>query len=166
MARLADGDRNAFDPLYAALWPIVTAFCARRLQDPSRGEDAAQQALVRVFEKASGYDPSRPALPWVLAFATWECRTFAGRAARAREDLFEEQAGDGADPESVLVRAELREAVRAAVGTLEEQDEAALWAWLERDLAEGGPMGTTIRKRVERARRRFAELWGRRHGRT
>jgi hypothetical protein len=65
-----------------------------------------------------------------------------------------------------MVRAELREAVRAAVGTLEEQDEAALWAWLERDLAEGGPMGTTIRKRVERARRRFAELWGRRHGRT
>lgn len=166
MARLADGDRSAFDPLYTALWPVVSAFCARRLQDPSRGEDAAQQALVRVFEKASGYDSTRPALPWILAFATWECRTVEGRTARAREEQLSEGTGDGVDPESAALRTELREAVRAAVGALGDQDEAVLWAWLERDLAEGGPMGTTMRKRMERARRRFAELWGRRHGPT
>ncbi len=165
MARLADGDRTAFDPLYDALWPVVASFCARRLGDASRGEDAAQQALVKVFEKASTYDARRPALPWVLAFAHWECRTASGRASRAREDGPFDPVDSGLDPETAAVRADLRVAVQAAVGAMSPTDEAALWAWVERDVAEAAA-GATLRKRMERAKRRFADLWRRRHGPT
>lgn len=165
MARLADGDRTAFDPLYDALWPVLSSFCARRLGDATRGEDAAQQALVRVFEKASTYDPARPALPWVLAFAHWECRTAAGRASRAREDGPVDAIDSGVDPEAAAMRADLRAAVQAAVGAMSPNDEAALWAWVERDVAEVAA-GATLRKRIERARRRFADLWRRHHGPT
>jgi RNA polymerase sigma-70 factor (ECF subfamily) len=163
MARLADGDRSAFDPLYAALWPVVTAFCARRLGDAGRAEDAAQQALVRVFEKASGYDPARPALPWVLAFATWECRALLTRTDRRREQVYEELPTDS--PEAALLRADLAATVRDLVGELSPADEAALWAWMEKEI-EDGPMGPTLRKRLQRARERFVELWWRRHGRA
>jgi RNA polymerase sigma-70 factor (ECF subfamily) len=165
MARLADGDRAAFDPLYAALWPLVSGFCARRLGDRARGEDAAQQALVRVFQKASVYDAARPALPWVLAFATWECRTLASRASRRREDQLADGGVGTSDPETELLRADLLAAVRALVGDLGPRDEAALWVWLEHDL-ENGPLGATLRKRVERARKRFVDLWRKRHGST
>lgn len=165
LGRLADGDRTAFDPLYEALWPIVRAFCARRLGDPAGVEDAAQQALVRLFEKASTYDPTRPALPWVLAFAHWECRTLAGRVVRAREVCFTEAAVGFPDPESELLRADLRTAVQATMGALSPSDEAVLWDWLERDVA-AAPADATLRKRMERARNRFADLWRRRHGPT
>ncbi|MEQ1502983.1 MAG: sigma-70 family RNA polymerase sigma factor [Myxococcota bacterium] len=165
MARLADGDRAAFDPLYEALWPLVSGFCGRRLGDRAKGEDAAQQALVRVFQKASLYDARRPALPWVLAFATWECRTLAGAASRRREDDLADAGVGGADPETELLRADLLYAVRALVGELGPSDEAALWAWMEHDL-DRGPLGATLRKRVERARKRFVDLWRKRHGST
>ena len=53
MCALADGDRSAFDPVFAALWPVLRRFAERALLDPSAGEDAAQSALVKVFSRAA-----------------------------------------------------------------------------------------------------------------
>ena len=68
MARLADGDRAAFGPAFALLWPRLRAFAARYVA-VADAEDAAQAALLRVFSRASEYDPERDALAWALTVA-------------------------------------------------------------------------------------------------
>src|SRR5260370_788744 len=84
MWRLAEGDRTAFRPVFALVWPQVRAFAAR-LVGPADGEDAAQAALLKIFSRASEYDRARDALPWVLGIAAWECRTLRRRWERRRE---------------------------------------------------------------------------------
>jgi RNA polymerase sigma-70 factor (ECF subfamily) len=84
MERLADGDRGAFRPAFDLLWPRLRAFGLRYAR--ADGEDAAQQALLRVFSRASEYDRERDALAWALGIAAWECRTFRRKRQRRRED--------------------------------------------------------------------------------
>src|SRR2546425_10904070 len=83
MARLADGDRAAFGPAFALLWPRLRAFAARYVA-VADAEDAAQAALLRVFSRASEYDPERDALAWALGIAAWECRTLRRKRERRR----------------------------------------------------------------------------------
>ena len=86
MVRLADGDRSAFSTVYQALWPVLRAFVARQLPMPE-SEDAAQEALLKIFVRASDFDPERDALTWALAIAAFEVRTARKRGLRRREDL-------------------------------------------------------------------------------
>src|SRR5215813_612631 len=86
MARLADGDRSAFSTVYQALWPVLRAFVARQLPMPD-SEDAAQEALLKVFARASEFDPERDALSWALGIAAFEIRSTRKRSLRRREDL-------------------------------------------------------------------------------
>ena len=46
MGRLADGDRNAFDLVFTAIWPVLRRFALRVMGSPADAEDAAQAALV------------------------------------------------------------------------------------------------------------------------
>ncbi|HYR19577.1 MAG TPA: sigma factor [Myxococcales bacterium] len=84
MCRLAEGDREAFEPVFAALWPVLRAFAARALTVPAEAEDAAQSALIKVFARAAEFDPLREALPWALGIAAYECRTLRKSRARRR----------------------------------------------------------------------------------
>jgi DNA-directed RNA polymerase specialized sigma24 family protein len=74
LARAADGDRAALDPLLVALWPRLRAFCAR-LVTPADADDATQEALVKLCARLATYDRSRDAVTWALTLAAWECRT-------------------------------------------------------------------------------------------
>src|SRR5436190_20458326 len=76
MARLADGDRSVFTLVFKRLWPPTLRLCNSLLRHEADASDAAQQAMQKVLERASDYDPQRPALPWALTVAAWECRTF------------------------------------------------------------------------------------------
>src|SRR5688500_14629865 len=142
MVRLADGDRTAFDAVYAATRPLVAALCARMLDDPGAAEDAAQQALLAVFARASEFDPARDALPWVLGIAAWECRTLRQRRARRREDPLAHEIPI-LPPDDDLARA-----VRAVVGELAPADAATLRAVLDEERPDVAP--ATFRKRVQR----------------
>ena len=75
MTRLAEGDRAAIEPLYAALWPVVRRLTGTMLANPLDADDAAQEALLRVYANAAAFDPTRDAVPWVLGVAAYECRT-------------------------------------------------------------------------------------------
>jgi DNA-directed RNA polymerase specialized sigma24 family protein len=85
MARLAEGDRSAFSPVFERLWPPALRLCANMLKNDADAADAAQHAMEKILVRASDYDPSRPALPWALAIASWECRTILRRRFRRRE---------------------------------------------------------------------------------
>jgi RNA polymerase sigma-70 factor (ECF subfamily) len=160
MERLADGDRSAFRPAFALLWPRLRVFGLRYAG--ADGEDAAQHALLRVFSRASEYDRERDALAWALGIAAWECRTFRRKRERRKEDaVAPPQPVDPApDPEEAAIAGDLRAAALAVLGTLRPIDVETISA-----LAAGArPGGATYRKRLQRALSRFRTAWRARHG--
>jgi RNA polymerase sigma-70 factor (ECF subfamily) len=163
MCSLADGDRSAFDAVFAALWPVLQRFAGRALPDPAAAEDAAQSALVKVFSRAAQFDPDRDALSWVLGIAAYECSTVRKRRARRREDLTAappEPEPVSASPEDVVIDADLQAAAAGILGSLRPIDAMTLLA-----AAHGHRERTSLfRKRLERALSRFRKEWRARHG--
>jgi RNA polymerase sigma-70 factor, ECF subfamily len=166
LARLADGDRAAFPPAFTLLWPVTRSFARSFLRDDAGAEDAAQQALLRVFLRAAEFDPSRPALPWVIGVVANECRTLRRKTQRRREAPLaaaEAQADSAASPEEDAARRDLE---RAALSVLEGLPPADL----ETILAHVGEAerpdlpAPTFRKRLERALKRLRRAWSERHG--
>ncbi len=48
MSRLAEGDRSAFEAVYAATWPILSRFTRRTLPHSADADDVAQEALRKL----------------------------------------------------------------------------------------------------------------------
>jgi RNA polymerase sigma-70 factor (ECF subfamily) len=120
LSALARGDRAAFDPLFRRLWPLVRGFAARCLPR-EEAEDAAQEALLRVFARASEFDAARDALSWVLGVAAWQIRTHRTRARRSREEAsgaLPEREDESPSPESVALSHERPEELDRALGCL------------------------------------------------
>lgn len=159
-ARLADGDRAAFDPLFDALWPFVRALARRWLSDDADADDAAQQTLLRVFARVSEYDPARDAVPWIVAIAANECRTLRNRRLRRREDALPD---DLVRAEASFEEHQLEVLATELLTELSPDDRAALRAaWFGDGRPDVAP--ATFRKRVQRAAERLRALWRARHG--
>lgn len=167
LSRLADGDRAAFEGVYAAARPRVLGLVRRLLAGHPDAEDIAQDALVKVFERASEYDPTvGPALPWILGIATWEARTHRKRRQRSREhatDRPPERPDPVRGPEAALIDAELQRALDATIATLGPTDQEALLAAIER-CARPPVAPATFRKRLSRAMSRLKSAWSTQHG--
>ena len=161
MARLADGDRSAFSLVFKQLWNPIFRFCTNLVKNEADASDAAQQAMQKILERASDYDPSRPALPWAFALAAWECKTIQRKHQRRRE-VAAEMAGEraGEDAEEELIRRDLVSAALGAMGELSEVDRDTLIATFL-DRAAGC---ATVRKRRERALDRFRNAFKRLYG--
>jgi RNA polymerase sigma factor (sigma-70 family) len=162
MGRLSDGDRAAFDPLFAALHPRAVALARLRLE-PSDADDAAQQALVRVFARASEFTPGRAVLPWFYAIAANEVhgvarRRAVGRSREAPVDAAERVAAED-DVEDAVLREELRASLRGAIDALDEASARAIRALLG-DEPRAEVSAAALRKRVSRAYARLRILLG------
>lgn len=59
LARIAAGDRPAFEELYRRYARSVLGVALRRMGDRERAEDATQDAFARIWRSASRYDPAR-----------------------------------------------------------------------------------------------------------
>lgn len=165
LTRLADGDRDAFHPVFVRLWPLLRGFAARHLPR-EEADDVAQEALVRVFARAAEFDPRRDALSWALGVAAWEIRTSRRRRYRRREEAMPaalDRADGAPGPEDAAMEAERQAMVDDALAALPAADAATLRAFL----AGGGSevTGATFRKRVQRALGRLREAWRMSHGR-
>jgi RNA polymerase sigma-70 factor (ECF subfamily) len=165
MVRLADGDRSAFPPVYATLWPVLRALTARHLP-PADAEDAAQEALLRIFRRSAEFDPNRSALAWALGIARWEIRTARQRRRRRREEALTPAAGGAApeNPEETLLERDMVRMMEDTMGTLSPADLETLR--LFRSGERAAVAAATFRKRVERAIQRLRAAWQVRHGRS
>jgi RNA polymerase sigma-70 factor (ECF subfamily) len=166
MARLADGDRAAFPPAFTLLWPVTRAFARSFLRDEAGAEDAAQQALIRVFLRAAEFDASRPALPWVLGVVANECRTQRRKTQRRREGPLEEADAHphpGASPEESATGRDLERAALAVLDGLPASDVETILAHIGGGERPDLPP-PTFRKRLERALKRLRRAWSERHG--
>ena len=168
MARLADGDRSVFPQLFAQLWPPIRRLCLSLLQNEADAADAAQEALQKILERApADYERSRPALPWALAIAGWECRTLLRKRQRRREVPEQERPAPSADPEQSFVQQDLSRAALEALGSLSEADRETLIAtfWAEAAAApDAARAAATVRKRRQRALARLRDTFRRLYG--
>jgi len=164
LTALARGERSAFEAVFGRLWPVVRGFAGGFLPPPE-AEDAAQEALLRIFRRASEFDPRRDALSWALGVAAWQIRTHRTRARRRREESLEaaaETADRASSPEDAAISSERGAALERALAQLPASDAATLVAFArgERpDLPDA-----TFRKRVSRALSRLRARWRIPHG--
>jgi RNA polymerase sigma-70 factor, ECF subfamily len=161
--RYADGERSAFQPLFDRLWPALLAFTQRTLASQADGEDAAQQAILKVFSRIVDFDRARDGLSWALAIAAYEVLTIRKQRARRREggEVPPTVMDAGPSQEESAMGAELRAALQDILGGLSPQDQQAL-AYLSGD---GEPAtDETGRKRRFRALERLRAAWRRAHG--
>ena len=165
LVRLADGDRAAFRPVFDLVWPRVRDVAARMMPHDADAEDAAQGALVKLFERISEFDPERDALAWIIGIVSWECMTLRRKRTRRREAgsaALDGVADGGGDPETRAISGELEAVAVAVMGQLRPEDretlQVAIFGEGQRDVAPA-----TFRKRVERALVRLRAAW-RDHG--
>jgi len=164
MVRFADGDRGAFQPLFQALWPVVLAFAAKGLERPADAEDAAQQAMLKVFARIVDFDRSRDGLSWALGIAGFEVMTIRKQRARRHETgpaVLAGVADDGSGVEDRVSAQELGSAVIDLVGDLSERDQAALAHAFR---GESPPTDERSRKQRLRALERLRAAWRKVHG--
>lgn len=156
---IADGSETAFSALWERYGSAILRICAAVLKDPVAAEDAAQEAMVRVWRSASTVDERRgiPAA-WLYTVA----RNAARNVARIRtpipveptdiasEDAFEQRLVDRFWIDSALARlpSEEREAIELSYfGGLSHSQVAA---------ALGAPLGT-VKSRIRRGMARLAD---------
>lgn len=162
LARLADGDRAVFTPVFQKLWEPTLRLCTRLMGNDADGADAAQTAMVKILERASAYDRTRPALPWALGIASWECRTLLTKRSRRNETAAtpaESDEGGGVEEQE---RRLLLEAAMTAMGTLSEADQQTLLATFWEYATPVG--GATLRQRRSRALTRLKDAFRRLYG--
>lgn len=158
LSRLADGDRDAFHPVFHALWPLLRRFAGRMLRDDSLAEDVAQQTLLKVFSHAARFDTRRDALSWVLAIAANECRATRRWRQRRREEPLTTDAtarAGAADTEETLLAAEMREVLHGALTGLGPEDLRTLLIAVTGAARDPDLRPATFRKRLQRATARL-----------
>jgi len=165
-AGLAAGDETALGTLYDRYGALAYGVALRVLGDPGRAEDAVQDAFLKVWRGAAGFDPSRGSLrSWLLAAVrNRSIDMLRGRSLHERRELAlrpeVQSAGRGPDEEAAASME--RAAVRAALAELsEEQRQAVLLAYFggltQREIAElaGVPL-STVKGRMRLALDRLA----------
>jgi RNA polymerase sigma factor (sigma-70 family) len=163
MARLAQGERAAFDPLFRALYPRAIRL-ARRELGPDRAADAAQSVLMKLFARAGEFCAGKPVLPWFYAIAASELRTMrrrgiAERRRDAAETLADQLPGQD-DQEGELVARELHESLARAIASLDDDSAAAINSMLHGTERPKVTSAAAFRKRVSRAYARLRWLLG------
>jgi RNA polymerase sigma-70 factor (ECF subfamily) len=165
LARVAKGDRAAYEVLHHRLYPRVYGFVLRRLRDPSLAEETVVDVFVELWRNADRFRGESRATTWVFGIAHFKCLA-ASRAARrskrsavvATESEILEAMPDPRDAESALAARERVGQVKAALLALPEgQREVVELAFVEglgygEIAARLGVAEGTVKTRVSRAR--------------
>ncbi len=154
-----------WNELYRSVFPDLVRFLHRKVWDPERARDLAQEAFVRALE----HEPRKPKA-WLFQVAANLARDEARTVLRRKRHLAllksDEVVRQGGmpDPANEVVVRERAARARAALESLGERDREALLLW---DAGMGypdiarltglsvGSVGTTL----ARARRRLAEAY-------
>lgn len=130
VARALADSEEALEEIAKRYWPRFYRVALGILSRPADAEDAAQDALIRLLERLSGFDPAKG------AFASWAYRLAVNVAVdRLRErrrggvtvalESVAPRSG-GEDPARDVAEQETLELVRAAIAELPEQQRAVI----------------------------------------
>ena len=163
IARVARGDRPAFEELYRRYARAVLGLALRRLGDRGRAEDAAQDAFVAIWRSARTYDPSRGrGAPWLYAVARNAITDGLRRTPEPAAEVPEGPSGEP-DPADRAESSWTAWQVHRALEVLPEHErpviELAYWRGLSQsEISEhlGIPLGT-VKTRTRSALARLAD---------
>ena len=163
IARVAQGDRPAFEELYRRYARAVLGLALRRLGDRGRAEDAAQDAFVAIWRSARTYDPSRGrGAPWLYAVARNAITDGLRRTPEPAAEVPEGPSGEP-DPADRAESSWTAWQVHRALEVLPEHErpviELAYWRGLSQsEISEhlGIPLGT-VKTRTRSALARLAD---------
>jgi RNA polymerase sigma-70 factor (ECF subfamily) len=163
LARVAQGDRDAFGDLYRRYARPVLGLALRRLGDRGRAEDAVQEAFASIWRSAASYRRERgPVAPWLYTVA----RNAIADRGRARTEPPAEPVDTASNEPGPADRAEeawVAWRVHRALEELPETErsvlELAYWGDLSQSEIAGFlaiPLGT-VKTRTRSGLRRLAE---------
>jgi RNA polymerase sigma-70 factor (ECF subfamily) len=163
IARVAKGDRIAFEELHRRYARAVFGLALRRIRDRQRAEDATQEAFASLWRSANRYDPARGAgAPWLFVVARNAVTDVLRRTPEAAVDQHAEQAGTDPGPDQRAEAAFEAWQVHRAVATLPETErrliELAYWGGLSHSEIAAYvdlPLGT-VKTRIRAGLRRLA----------
>jgi RNA polymerase sigma-70 factor, ECF subfamily len=179
---LRSGEEGAFEPLFTRHWHRVYGVLFRLVGTREEAEDLAQEVFLRLYRNPPRLDGDLDLSPWLYRVATnlgYNALRRDDRAARrqARAEGFaraEEPAGrDATDPARAALVGEERQAVRRALATLSEREQACLvlrhsgLSYAEVAAAIGvraSSVGTLLARAEERFRRAYEGLQEVPHG--
>ena len=122
LSRTAQGDRRAFEALYAATCAKLYGVIVRILGNRDLAQEVLQDVYVRVWQRAGDFDPRLGApITWMVAIARYRALDEAKRKTmRSLEDMPELlELPDEGDPLASLERAEERRRLQACLDRLE-----------------------------------------------
>ena len=165
LARVADGDRDAFGDLYKRYARPVLGLAMRRLGDRGRAEDATQEAFASVWRAARTYRRDRgPVAPWLYAVAR-NAIADRGRASGRLEPPAEpvDTPSDAPGPDDQAEQSWVAWRVHRAMETLPDSErsvlELAYWRGLSQSEISGElgiPLGT-VKTRTRAGLARLAD---------
>src|SRR4051812_6527452 len=168
MLRVKVGDRAAFEELFHLYEKPLTNYLFRLTGNRARSEDLLQDAFLRLWKAAPGYEPSAKVSTYIFRIAH---NLFLNDVARRREKALESlEAETRSEPSSDLNRRELQSQVQRAVESLPEGEREVLllseyngFKYAEISEILGIPVGT-VKSRMFSAVQRLKEaLKGLRH---
>ncbi|MBW3637525.1 MAG: sigma-70 family RNA polymerase sigma factor [Armatimonadetes bacterium] len=163
LRRAQNGDREAVAVLLGRHREAVGRLCFQILRERERAEDAAQEILLRAFEKMPQFRGESEFSTWLYRVALNHCLEIK-RTSTRRESLFggEEEARSTAD---FSPRSDTRMALETALDALPEplQIVLVLRQWHDQSYEQIGailnlPTGT-VKSRLHQARREFCRIW-------
>jgi RNA polymerase sigma-70 factor, ECF subfamily len=102
LRQVADGDMPALEALYRAMHVPVFAVALAVTGDRRMAEDVMQDAFVRIYHGAPGYQPGTRARAWVLKIARHLALDAVRRSAREPASVMASQgAAPGGEPDAV-----------------------------------------------------------------
>lgn len=135
VARAQEGDPEAITALAEQVRPAAQRFASRFLNDPVKGEDVAQAALLKAFMRLGDVRSPQAFPAWLMRIVRNECLNELGRQKHAQlpMSLLAEEgtqipapAGGDDDPEESLLRSQLQDMVRRVAMTLPDHHRQTL----------------------------------------
>jgi RNA polymerase sigma-70 factor (ECF subfamily) len=125
LARVSQGDREAFAALFGAYARKVKSYLIRLGAAPAVAEDLAQDAMVSVWRRAASFDAAKAkASTWIFVIArnAWIDRLRRERVEFAyRDTLALDEESDDEAPDDAAVRGQTAVQMAAALATLSEE---------------------------------------------
>ena len=164
LRRAREGDREAVGLLFDRSHGKIFALAFQILRNREAAEDAAQEILLRAFEKMPQFRGESEFSTWLYRLALNYCLEQKRGLAR-REALLEARIEAPAPVEGHARRVETRLGLEAALDALPDDLRITLilreWHGLSYDeiaLVLRVPLGT-VRSRLHEARKRFQAIW-------
>lgn len=158
------GRRADFEALYRSYHPRLWRFLSQMLRTPEAIEEALNDTLLVVWQRADSFDGRSKLSTWIFGIAYRKGLKAVGRLDEPLPDPPEEAIDPAPGPEQQLGLAELRQRLGAALAELSPEHRAVVQLGYFHDMAYGeiaeivGCPPETVKTRMFYARRRLRAL--------